>query len=1073
MRGSAVLEPDAFVSRLFAAIPDGLWLLDLDGLTIFANDRLSEILGRPLDEIAGSSGAIFTDERGRLDFQAHIEHMRAGHPGGQNEDVLVVRPDGSQVWTLVSWTPVQGDDGEVIGYLHRVTEHTERHRLHAALIDREQQLADAQQIAKLGTWWWDIPTDEVWWSDELYRMYGLVPGELEPTFEGFLAHVHPDDRDRVYACVVTALEDGLDYEWQARIVTPDDEVRWVHGKGVVERNDDGVPVRSGGTAHDITAVRRATVAAEEASQRLDLLQQIADAANRSTTITDAVVRSAALLHERSTWVPICAWVRSGRGGPLSALELPQAMSLDTPPCDEASAEQAWAAKAPLATPMPGDPGQTMVSIPVLNGAGTVCVAQMVAPHPSLDEHDWSLVQQIGDQLSRVAERERSRDQLAEARDEAMAASQHKSEFLATMSHEIRTPLNGVIGLTELLMRTTLDDRQRRLAEGLRGAGLILLGLINDVLDLSKIESGRLDLEATEFEVRTVLDETTTVVMGPADEKGIELIVDCDASVPQVLRGDPVRLGQILTNLASNAVKFTEVGEVMISLAVDDEVGESDEGDANGVIVLRGEVRDTGIGISAEQAEGLFDAFTQADRSTTRQHGGTGLGLAICRQLVGAMGGEIGVRSTPGAGSRFWFTVRLEKVADAQLPTAIEDGVRRRRVLVVDDNPTAAGLAARQLTSWNLEADVVSTAASALDVLLAAAVEGAPYDIALIDFDMPEVDGLELGRRIRANQQLAGIDLILLASGTTVVDDEAAAAGYRAWASKPVRPSELYDTVVGADTSVVGTASRSRRQPQPQLGLSVLVVEDNAVNRMVASGLIEALGCHVGTAVDGVAAVAALGPGHPYDVVLMDCRMPRLDGYDATRAIRAQETGARVPIIAMTASALPGERDRCLAAGMDDFMTKPVDPTQLAQALRRWSGPAPETDTAPMEVEQPRIGEPELIDLERVEMLSELVKDGVNFFERTRMSYLSRIDGTLSQVGIAVDDGDLEAARSIAHQLKGSSTNVGLNQVGAAADLVEQAAAEGRADELPALMKSLRVAVVDGVRALVSIDRPVH
>jgi len=1060
-----VQAPDEVAQRLLAANPDGLWLLDLDGLTIFANERLAEIFGRPLDEIAGSSGEIFADEQGRIDFRAHLELMRAGHPGDQNDDVLVLRPDGSQIWTLVSWAPVAGDDGEVIGYLHRVTEHTERHRLHAALIDREQQLADAQHIARLGTWWWDIPGDEVWWSDELYRMYGLEPGELEPTYEGFLAHVHPEDRDRVHACVVEALETGSDYEWQARVVTPDDEVRWVHGKGVVERDAEGTPVRSGGTAQDITVVRRATVAAEEASKRLDLLQQIADAANRSSTITDAIVRSATLLHDQSTWVPICAWVRHERGGSLTALELPQSMALDAPLPHEPSAEQAWAAKEPQAVPMPSDPGQTLVSIPVLNGTGTVCVAQMSAPTDSLDEHDWSLVRQIGDQLSRVAERERSRDQLAEARDEAMAASQHKSEFLATMSHEIRTPLNGVIGLTELLMRTPLDDRQRRLTEGLRGAGLILLGLINDVLDLSKIESGRLDLEATEFEVRTVLDETTTVVIGPAAEKGIELIVDCADTVPRVLRGDPVRLGQVLTNLASNAVKFTEAGEVVLSLAV----VESADPD---VVVLRGEVRDTGIGISPEQAEGLFDAFTQADRSTTRQHGGTGLGLAICRQLVAAMGGEIGVRSTPGAGSRFWFTVRLEAVADAEAPTDVSSDARRRRVLVVDDNPTAAGLAARQLTSWNLEADVVATAAAAMDVLTAAAASGTPYDIALVDFDMPEVDGLELGRRIRAREELAGIDLILLASGTTVVDDEAAAAGFRAWASKPVRPSELYDTLVGGDTAATGTTSRasSRRQPPPQLGLSVLVVEDNAVNRLVASGLLEGFGCHVGTAVDGVAAVAALAPGHLYDVVLMDCRMPRLDGYDATRAIRAQETGPRVPIIAMTASALPGERDRCLAAGMDDFLTKPVDPTQLAQALRRWSGDGsrePEPETDPVE---PETGTPELIDLERVEMLSELVKDGVNFFERTRMSYLSRIDGTLSQVGIAVDDGDLEAARSIAHQLKGSSTNVGLNRVGAAAHLVEEAAAEGRADELPDLMDALRVEVVHGVRALVSVGR---
>ena len=922
----------------------GIWELDMEKPSITLSAGAAVLSGFPDEprQLTAGDGqaAVHPDDRAIFD-QAVLRGLEERKPF--QAEYRLLRPEGGVRWCrsegqiqFVGNRPVR-----IIGALIDITQEKE---MLEKLRESAERLQLAEKAARIGIWELDLAKQCVTLSAGAAILSGF-PGEPKQlTTEEGHATVHPDDRALLDQAVLRGIEEKKPLQVEYRLLRPDGSVCWVRSEGHIQFAGDQ-PVRVIGALIDITKEREMLEKLRESAARMKLAEEGArfgiwdlDHVANTMTISEGLKALIQLPQDVPLRMDFDKWKSMMSPESLSIMEVATAKA--------AANHEDFQAEFRIILP-----------------DGSV---RWHRAHGHTQLSEGRPIRTTGSQID-ITEHKEMVLNLERARAQAEAAAQAKSDFLANMSHEIRTPMNGVIGMTGLLLETDLTPEQLEYAETVRTSGEALLTIINDILDFSKIEAGKVTIEAYAFDLPRLLEEVAELLAPQARDKGLELIVRYPAATPRRFVGDADRIRQVVTNLVGNAVKFTGAGHVLVAA---DCVQTDDPG-----VAVKISVSDTGIGIEPEKVESLFEKFTQADTSTTRRYGGTGLGLAISKRLVELMGGTIQVESEPGQGSTFSFSLRLPVDSKAPVRTIPSESLRGLRVLIVDDNDVNRRVLREQVTSWGMVNQSYASAEEALQAIQSAQVAGEPYHVVIADYQMPGMDGAELAAAVKAKPALGGPVFIMLSSighGSELKRLE----GERidACLSKPVRHSKLMDTLATAwakkNPSVVSApqgpraeAVRTTVPPQvPGTDISmvalsehlegrfmgaetrVLVVEDNPVNQKVALMMLRKLGVRADVAGNGKEGIEIL-KSVPYDLVLMDCQMPEMNGYDAVARIRKLEgRNRRVPVIAMTAEALEGSREKCLAAGMDDFISKPVKPKDLLRALESWLSPIPAPPT---------------------------------------------------------------------------------------------------------------------------------
>ncbi len=1018
--------------------PDAIVGIEQSGAIVLVNAQVERVFGYERDELIGQPIEVLIPDR----FHgAHVGH-RGGYfaepgtrPMGAGLTLYARRKDGSEFPAEISLSSIETADGLLA--TAAVRDVTERERMEAELRRSSRYFDLSRDLVCTATIGGSFEQVNARWTATL----GWTEKELRE--RPFLDFVHPDDLEATRQRIAR-LRRGEDHDpFVNRYATRDGGWRWLEWNAIVAPGEDLIYA----SARDITE-RALTEAALAASERQT--RQILETAHDAFVAMDAAGRIQAWNSQAEATF---GWDADDVIGESLA---------DTIIPERHREAHRRGLERFLTTGETHMLGQ-LVELTALHRDGREFPVEItISPLKSGGGYVFNAF------IRDITERTRTQEQLALAHQQAVQASRMKSDFVANMSHEIRTPLNGVIGLTGLLLATDLNEEQRDYAESVQASGDALMGVISDILDFSKIEAGKLELDDHAFALHEIVDGVSAMLAMESHEKGLELMVWVDEDVPNDVRGDGPRIRQVLANLATNAVKFTHAGEVVMRVTLDSKgVGRDGEPDDDGLVV-RFAVTDTGIGIEPQTADGIFDSFSQADTSTTREYGGTGLGLAISKQLVALMGGRIGLESTPDSGSTFWFTVPVARARSAESERAPRrTNFAEIRVLVVDDNATSRTILEHKLTSLGVNCDGAAEPEDALCMLRDAVADGRPYALALLDFTLRGMGGLELARRVQDEPELASTRLMMLSS-SGAEREAAAQAGVHGFVTKPVRGTRLAQEMAralgaGQLVPMVDAAMRAptATRPLPTNGRLVLVAEDKSVNQLVAVRMLEKLGFRAEIATNGREAVALHASGR-YEAIFMDCQMPELDGYQATAAIRRREAGeSHTPIIAMTAHTLRGDRERCLQAGMDDYVAKPIRTADLADAIARALDQA-EPDARFNGSPPAAHGEAPLVDATR---LQDVFGDDIEARTQLLDRFLVQSGETLAALAEPVAAGDAPAVARLAHGLKGSAAVVGAERLSQLAAQLSDDAAEGRLDGAGRLYDALQSTLDATDRAL--------
>jgi PAS domain S-box-containing protein len=1056
--------------QLFRSIFDnaqiGISFFSVEGREAFCNRAFQDMFGYSEEEMSHLENwekMVHPDERAS-GAKRYADLQRGKRDRDEWEQHFIHR-DGHDVYTSARFTLLRDPAGKPRFVASFTEDITERKHAEKALLAREQLFHSIFENAQIGISVFAIESNEHYSNRAMNEMLGYSEEELSH-LEKWDEITHPDDRISCaerYSALLQGKRDKDTYE--QRFLGRDGRIVVVNGRFTLLRGATGNPEHVVALTEDITE-RKAVE---------DLIRQRDEELRRVNFLAETALE----LTKAGYWhVPLdgSGWYNSS----------PRRVAIfgDNPQPEHRYRLDDMFARAEQADEAAGKAARKAFNA-ALEGTATY---DTVFAYKRPIDGNISWVHALGHVLKDadgrpidmygvsqdITEFKRLEKELSTAKEIAEAATKAKSDFLANMSHEIRTPMNAILGMTHLALKTDLTSKQRDYLTKTKSAAQSLLGIINDILDFSKIEAGKLEMENTDFRLDDVLGDVSNVVSQKAHDKNLEFLIAAQQDLPANLVGDPLRLGQILVNLVNNAVKFTERGEIVVTVALAEIVGDR----AN----LKFSVRDSGIGMTPEQSARLFQAFSQADSSTTRKYGGTGLGLSICKRLIELMGGNIWVESNYGHGSSFHFTAWFSIGSNVAKRRLLIPDIAGIRVLVVDDNQQAREILTDSLKGLALRVDSVSSGEDAIRELVAADSRD-PYRLVMMDWQMPGMNGLEASHIIKCGDRLKNIPKLVMvtAFGRDDIRAQSEEVGIDGYMLKPVTPSTLYDTLVelfgvAGYEADLSRATRVAGTSHDASGIRILLVEDNEINQQVATELLENAGGSVRIANHGGEAVRILTEGEqppPFDIVFMDLQMPEMDGFTATGLLRSRPQLKGLPIIAMTAHAMVEERKRCLEAGMNDHVSKPIEPDALFATLKRWAKPQ-QMQTASSESGAAKtLGDVILPEIRGVDAAGGLkrVAGNTRLYHDLLVQFAVKHAEVSSQISAAIASGDNKLAERIAHTVKGIAGNIGLGNVFTAAGKLERAIREEDAT-VPAMVEQFTLEVSHQIQAIQEAMREV-